>query len=332
MPSRRKQSIRASVGVSRTPEVRGRLGLAFGGGLPFGLVAFGVLRAFEAEGLTIHRMAGTSMGSIIAATYAAGVSIDESLTRFQEAFRKKRMLSALLRDLSFSGSGILRGREVVYFLESFIGKDRTFEDLRIPLRIPACDLADGSEVVFESGPIIPAIRASISLPGIFAPFHYEGRQLVDGALLRPIPVHLLGNDEVDVKIPVRAVRRRSRKQLHEDLHRVRHEHRISSVFRRRNDDLFSVVWRAMSLIMQDEFAEMVFDDYDVYIKPQLDLELSRDPSRLHEIVQAGYEETQRTLPAIRAALATGATQSPRARQSARGEDPLSRDLDAELED
>ena len=327
-----KQPDSETEGMPRTPEARGRLGLAFGGGLPFGLVALGVLRAFETEGLAIHRLAGTSMGSIIAATYAAGFSIDECMARFQEAFRKKRILSALLRDLSFSGSGILRGREVAHLLESFIGKDRTFEDLRIPLRIPACDLADGSEVVFESGPIIPAIRASISLPGIFAPFHYEGRYLVDGALLRPIPVHLLGNDEVDVKIPVRAVRRRSRKQLHDDVQRVRHEHRISSVFRRRNDDLFSVVWRAMSLIMQDEFAEMLFDDYDVYIKPRLDLDLSRDPSRLHEIVQAGYEETRRTLPAIRGALAASAGHAPRQRQSARGKDPLSQELDAELED
>jgi NTE family protein len=314
------------------PPSEPRLGLAFGGGLPFGLVALGVLRAFEAEGLPIHRLAGTSMGSIIAASYAAGLSIDECTARFQQAFHKKRLLSVLLRDLSFSGSGILRGREVVHLLESFIGKDRAFEDLRIPLRIPACDLADGSEVVFETGPLIPAIRASISLPGIFAPFHHQGRQLVDGALLRPIPVHLLGSDEVDVKIPVRAVRRRSRKQLYDDVQRVRREHRIASVFKRRGDDLFSVVWRAMSLIMQDEFAEMVFDDYDVYIKPRLDLDLSRDPGRLQEIVQAGYDETRRTLPAIRAALAASKTAAARQRGTTRGEDPLSQELDAEMED
>jgi NTE family protein len=308
----------------------GRLGLAFGGGLPFGLVALGVLRVFEEERIPVHRLAGTSMGSVIAATYAARLSIDECIERFAAAFNKKRMLAALLRDLSFSGRGILRGQEVVHLLESFIGRDRTFEDLLIPLRIPACDLADGTEVVFASGPLIPAIRASISLPGIFAPFVHDGRQLVDGALLRPIPVHLLGEDEVDVKIPVRAVRLRSRTQLHDDVRRAHAEHRLSSRFTRQREDLFTVMWRAMSLIMQDEFAEMIFDDFDVYIKPKLDLDLSRDPSRLHEIVQAGYDETRRTLPAIRAALEAAATPRPRRARRKRGSSAA--DLDAEIED
>jgi len=111
-----------------------------------------------------------------------------------------------------------------------------------PLRIPACDLADGNEVVFETGPIVPAIRASISMPGLFEPFHYQGHQLVDGAMIRPIPVHLLGNDEVDFKIPVRAVRRRSRQQLHRDVHGAQKQHRLHSLLRSR-ENVFSVMWR-----------------------------------------------------------------------------------------
>ncbi len=285
----------------QNPRPSARIGIAFGGGLPFGLVALGVLRAFEEEELKIERLAGTSMGSIIAATYALGIPIDETTDWFRQAFQKRRLLSALLRDLSLSGRGILRGDEVVHMLESILGKDRRFEELKIPLRIPACDLADGSEVVFESGPLIPAIRASISLPGIFSPFHYKGRQLVDGALVRPIPVHLLGDDEVDLKIPVRAVRRRGTDQLQRDISREREQHRKWSLLRRR-DDIFSILWRTMSLIMQDEFAELVFDEFDVYIKPELDLELSRDTSRLDEIVQAGYDEARKAMPAIEKAM------------------------------
>ncbi len=153
---------------------------------------------------------------------------------------------------------------------------------------------------------------------------------MDGALLRPIPVHLLGEDEVDVKIPVRAVRLRSRTQLHDDVRRAHTEHRLSSRFTRQREDLFSVMWRAMSLIMQDEFAEMIFDDFDVYIKPKLDLDLSRDPSRFREIVQAGYDETRRTLPAIRAVLEAAA--SPRPRRARRKRGPGASELDAEIED
>jgi NTE family protein len=287
--------------------------------LPFGLVALGVLRAFEQERIPITRLAGTSMGSIIAAMYAAGMGIDECIAKFRSAFGRRRMLTFLLRDLSFSGSGILRGDEVVHMLQDLLGRDATFEGLRIPLRVPACELSDGSEVVFESGPLIPAIRASTSLPGIFAPFHYQGKHLVDGALVRPIPVHLLHDDEVDLKIPVRAVRRRARRQLHDDITHARHEHRRWSIFHRRDDDIFSVIWRSMSLIMQDEFAEMVFDDFDVYIKPELDLDLSRDPGKMQDIVQAGYDETMRKLPAIRAAMSR---RRPRRRMADHKVDPL----------
>jgi NTE family protein len=321
---------RGDAAASQPEPARARIGLAFGGGLPFGLVTLGVLRAFEAERVPVDRLAGTSMGSILSAMYAAGLPIDECIERLRRAFDRKHLLAALLRDLSFSGRGLLRGSEVVHMLESFIGT-RRFEDLKIPLRIPACDLVEGTEVVFETGPLVPAIRASISMPGILEPFHYQGRVLVDGALIRPIPVHLLHDDEVELKIPVRAVRCRSRQQLHEDVHAARSQHR-KHLLSRPGGGVFSVLWRTMSLIMQDEFAEMVFDDFDVYIKPQLDLDLSRDPSRLDEIVAEGYAEAMRRMPAIHKAIADVANQKTRSRQASETHDPLADAMEAELED
>ena len=102
MPSRRESSParrprRAPASPEGAPATAGapRLGLAFGGGLPFGLVALGVLRAIENDGLPIHRLAGTSMGSIIAASYAAGVSIDDCSALFRDAFRKRRAAAGL---------------------------------------------------------------------------------------------------------------------------------------------------------------------------------------------------------------------------------------------
>ncbi len=102
--------------------------------------------------------------------------------------------------------------------------------------------------------------------------------------------------------------------------------------RRRGDDIFSVLWRTMSLIMQDEFAEMIFDDFDVYIKPQLDLDVSRDPAKIPDIVAAGYDETLRVLPLIRAALAGGAQRTARERVAAADHDPLAPDLESEIHD
>lgn len=309
-----------------------RIGLAFGGGLPFGLVALGVQRAFDEAGIAVARLAGASMGSIMAATWALGIPVDESIRQFEQAFTKKHMLAVLLRDLSFSPSGIFRGSEMKRMLEDFIGKDRTFEQAKIPLRIPACDLTDGTEVVFDSGPMIPAIRASISLPGILKPYHHEGRVFVDGALIRPIPVHLLGEDEVDLKIPIRAVRKRSSRQLRQDVTQVRHSHRLRSILHGHGENFFGVLWRSLSMIMQDEFAEMIFDDFDLYIKPHLDLDLSRDPSRIHEIIQAGYDETNRALPQIREAMERGADAIRRVRAAGGERDPLGVEMNGEVQD
>lgn len=309
-----------------------RIGLAFGGGLPFGLVALGVRRAFEENDIAVARLAGTSLGAIIAATWALGIPVEACVRQFEHALTRKHIVAVLLRDLSFSPSGIFRGAEVTRMLEEFIGEDRTFEDTSIPLRIPACDLSDGSEVVFESGPMIPALRATISLPGILKPFRHQGRLFVDGALIRPIPVHLLGEDEVDLKIPIRAVRKRSSHQLHADLTSARHAHRLSSILHGGGENFFGVMWRSLSLIMQDEFAEMVFDDFDVYIKPHLDLDLSRDPSRIDDIIQAGYDETMRALPSIREAMEKSVAGIRRPRAAREREDPLERELRDEVED
>jgi NTE family protein len=315
MPNRTKAKKNGTAG--RAAAAPCRVGLAFGGGLPFGLVAFGVRQAFEEAGIPVTRLAGTSLGAIIAATWALDIPVDVSLQSFKDAFSRKKMVAGLLRDLSFSRSGILRGEEVQRMLESFIGKGRTFEDASKPLRIPACDLTDGTEVVFESGSLVAAIRASISLPGIFTPFHHDGRVLVDGALIRPIPIHLLGDDEVDLKIPIRAVRKSSGDQLSRDLASARKRHRLSSLRSPGDENIFAVLWRSLSLIMQDEFDEIIFDEFVVYIKPELDLELSRDPSRIDEIVQAGYEETRRMLPRIRRAIQQCARKNRRIRKARR---------------
>ena len=286
-----------------TPGPTPRLGLALGGGLPFGLIALGVRRVLEDEGIEVTRIAGTSMGSIIAASWSLGVPLDDCCDWFQDVFKREHMLASLVRDLSFSPSGLLRGDEITKAVDELLGEDRTFEELSIPLRIPACDLISGTEVIFEEGLLAPAIRASVSLPGIFTPFDYGGKTLVDGALIRPIPVHLFGEDEVDLVVPVRAVRTRG-PALRDELHK-RHQFRgLRHVLGGHTSNLFEVLWRSVSLISQDEFSELIFERYPIRIRPQLSLELSRDTSRLEEIIEAGAEATREIVPRLKEQLAT----------------------------
>ena len=90
----------------------------------------------------------------------------------------------------FPGAGIVRGWGVTNFLNSMVN-GLTFDDTMIPVKIVASDLDTIEEVVFERGKLIDAIRASISIPGIFRPVMHEGRTLIDGGLASPVPVDVL---------------------------------------------------------------------------------------------------------------------------------------------
>jgi len=279
---------------------RPRLGLAFGGGLPFGAAAIGVIDVFEKHGLRIDCMAGTSMGSIIGLLYAYGYTPAELESHFEDFFKVKHLLPVLLRDLRPNRSGFVQGNHIVHALGRLVPESTTFEDLRIPFVVPAADLLTGTEVVFRSGPVLPAIRASISMPGIFTPVQYQDTYLVDGAVISPIPVHLLDLLGADIKIPVRAVRQRPTdvKQRIADL---------TPGPSRRNrpkppPSMLRLMWRSLSLILQDQFAEMLMGQSDVYIKPEIPYDYAASPDRLTEIIQAGRDEAERHVEDVKKLL------------------------------
>lgn len=273
-----------------------KLGLAFGGGLPFGAAAIGVIDVFEQSGIRIDCLAGTSMGSIIGLLYAYGYSPRELEERFEEFFKVKRLLPLLLRDLRLARSGFVQGNHIIKALGRLIPADTTFEDLRIPFAVPAADLLTGQELVFRSGPVLPAIRASISMPGIFTPVEYDGTYLVDGAVISPIPIHLLDLFEAEVKIPMRAVRQRPHdvRQRIVAIHAA-HPNRHP---RRGPPDLLRLLWRSLSLILQDQFAELLLGQYDVYIKPEIPFDYASSPDRVREIIEIGRQEARRRLPDV----------------------------------
>jgi NTE family protein len=282
------------------PSPRPRLGLALGGGLPFGAAAIGVLDVFERQGIPIHCLAGTSMGSIVGLLYSYGYGPRELEEHFESFFKTKRLLPVLLRDLRPTRAGFVQGKQVLRQLEGLVPEDITFEGLRIPFAVPAVDLLTGQEIVFRTGPALPAIRASIAMPGIITPFEWGDTYLVDGALVSPIPVHLLDMLGADVKIPMRAVRQRpiDVRQRIADI-REAHKHRSR---RHAPPDLLRLLWRSLSLILQDQFAELLLGQYHVYIKPEIPFDYAASPDRVAEIIEIGRREAERHVPDIRAAL------------------------------
>jgi len=178
---------------------RPRVGLALSGGGARGLAHIGVLKVLEREGVPIDYLAGTSMGGIIAAGCAAGFSAEYMA---QEALRMSRYTRLLrLFDLSLPGAGLVEGKKVQAYLAQHL-RERAFSDLRIPLALVAVDLLKGQEVVLTEGRVADAVRATISIPGVFAPVRLDGRLLVDGGVLNNLPADVVRRMGADVVIAV----------------------------------------------------------------------------------------------------------------------------------
>jgi NTE family protein len=175
------------------------VGLALSAGGARGLAHIGVIRVLEREGITIDVVAGSSMGALVAGAWATGKSADE-LEQIAMRVKGMRMFLRLLNPI-FPGAGIIRGMSVSNFLDSIVDQ-LTFDDTVIPVKIVASDLNTIEEVVLERGSLADAIRASVSIPGIFRPVRYRGRTLIDGGLANPVPVDILARAGVSKIIAV----------------------------------------------------------------------------------------------------------------------------------
>ena len=161
-----------------------KIGYALGGGAARGLSHIGVLKVFEEHGIFPNIITGTSMGALIGALYAGGTSVGD-IERLALRLGFGRL--ALLADITLPFSGLIGGRRVTSLLKSFLG-DLTFSQMKYDFACVATDINTGEQVVLREGSLVDAVRASISLPGIFTPVKIKGRYLVDGGLVNEVPV------------------------------------------------------------------------------------------------------------------------------------------------
>jgi NTE family protein len=161
-----------------------RIGLALGSGSARGWAHIGVIRALEGAGIVPDIVCGTSMGALVGAAYAAGVM--ERIEPWVKSLTWQAVMSLL--DVRVSG-GLIEGNRLVEFFRARFD-DRGIEQLARPFGCVATELASGHEVWLREGPVIDAVRASIALPGLLTPAVRDGRLLVDGGLVNPVPVSL----------------------------------------------------------------------------------------------------------------------------------------------
>ncbi|MBU2574009.1 MAG: patatin-like phospholipase family protein [Elusimicrobia bacterium] len=173
---------------SKPPE-RPAVGLALSGGGARGFAHIGVLEALQYAGFPVDYVSGTSMGAVIGALYASGMKTDDIWNFGREAsgrnisrdFRGIKLFSLLITDK------LITPTYITNFIEKNLG-GYSFEKLKFPFACVAMDFKTGEKIIFTDGPLAIAVRASVNLPGIFAPLEYRHRYLVDGGVVDFIPV------------------------------------------------------------------------------------------------------------------------------------------------
>jgi len=186
-----------------------RIGLALGGGGVRGLAIIPLLEVLDEQGIRPCCISGTSMGAVIGALYASGMPaagirawVGDLLEEHSKGSRFPiRLMSRWVsfKDFEFGRHGLFSGGRFMSLLQEAIRVTR-FEDLQIPMKVVATDFWAGKQVVLDSGDLMSAIRASMSLPGLFTPARLHGRILIDGAGVNPVPHDVLTQCDAVVAI------------------------------------------------------------------------------------------------------------------------------------
>lgn len=176
---------------------RPRIGLALGSGSARGWSHIGVIRKLLEFGIVPDMVAGTSIGALVGGAWVSG-NLDP-LENWVRGLQRADILR--LMDARLSGGGFLRGERLMDAISEHV-ENPDLSDLQPPFAAVATDLDTGRELWLRSGPMLDAVRASIALPGLFAPVHLEGRWLMDGGLVNPVPVSLCRAMGAEVVIAV----------------------------------------------------------------------------------------------------------------------------------
>ncbi|MBN1265559.1 MAG: patatin-like phospholipase family protein [Anaerolineales bacterium] len=179
---------------------RPSVGLALGGGGARGLAHIGVLRVLEREHIPIDYLSGTSMGGVLAALFASGMNSQQ----LEQEAEKMNEVSFLLKliDFEIPERGLLKGGNLSEYLAGCVGSDQRFEDLPIKLGLTAVDIRRGIEVTMISGRLVPAVQATMALPGMVDPVEIGNHLLVDGGVLNNVPADVVREMGAELVIAV----------------------------------------------------------------------------------------------------------------------------------
>jgi len=268
---------------------KAKVGLALGGGAARGLAHIGVLEVLQREGIPIDMIAGTSAGAVVGAL--CGQKKDCSMMKdLATSIGLKSMIS--LVDLVMPRTGLIGGRKIASLLQTILGGDIEFDDLEIPLACVATDIITGEEVVIREGSVLEAIRASISIPGIFSVVKWRKRYLVDGALVDPVPVRVVKKMGADFVIAVNVlpgIGEKSGDRVKKGRQSVR------------EPNLFTVILQSMQIGI-NALVESSLEGADIVIHPQVAHINPGNLRQAQECILLGELAAEAAMPEIRELL------------------------------
>ncbi len=314
------------------PSARPRIGLALSGGGARGAAHVGVLKVLEEARIPIDYIAGTSMGSIVGGLYASGIPADELerlltntdwnaafsdfIPRTDRSFRRKRDDDLYLvrhkpgvsREGLLFPPGLIDGQQIDLLLKRYsLGavEIRDFDSLAIPYRAVAADLATGEPLVLDHGDLALAMRASMSIPLVFAPRQIEDRLLVDGGISRNLPIDVVRRMGADVVIAVDiSTPLRERDELRSV---IAVTDQIMGIMTRRDSDLQIESLRAGDILIQPHLGDITTASFD----------------RAAEAIPIGYDAAAAALDTLaRLAVSPEEYRSHMARRAARRAPPV----------
>ncbi|MGY8986059.1 MAG: patatin-like phospholipase family protein [Sphingomonadales bacterium] len=177
--------------------MRPRIGLALGAGVARGWTHIGVIKAMEKHGIKPDMVAGTSIGAVVGGAFVSGGL--ERLEKWSKNLSKINFFRFL--DFKIRGGGLFGAEKLTKVMKDSFG-NKNFSELKIPFIAVGCDIMTGHEIWMKEGRMVDAIQASFALPGIFEPVDYQGKWLVDGALVNPVPVSVCRAMGADLVIAI----------------------------------------------------------------------------------------------------------------------------------
>ncbi|PKR78519.1 esterase [Halalkalibacillus sediminis] len=249
---------------------RPKIGLALGSGGARGFSHLGVIKVLEENDIPVDYVAGSSMGALVGSFYCAGQSV-EHMYQLALTLKKKYFM-----DFTVPKMGLVQGERVKSYIRMFT-YEKKLEDFPIPLSVVATDVHSGEKVILREGDAASAVRASISIPGVFVPEKIEDRLLVDGGVIDRVPISVVKAMGADIIIAIDCSKFESNMDVH---------------------SIYDIIMQSID-IMQDEITQKVMMDADFVLRPKVYQYSSRNYTDIKEIILEGEKEAERFVEKIK---------------------------------